>query len=120
TDVLGLQNKKKLKHAAAALAPDSHGLTILPFWAGERSPNWRGDARAVIAGLSLGSQPHQMLRAAMEAITYQLVTEASAMRPPGQMPTLPSSKGRGRVGTPSAAVGSSSRTKDLRSPAARH
>jgi gluconokinase len=79
TDALGLQNKKKLKHAAGALAPDSHGLTILPFWAGERSPNWRGDARAVIAGLSLGTQPAEMLRAAMEAITYQLVTVASAM-----------------------------------------
>src|SRR5438132_10526846 len=80
TDSLGLQNKKALKQAASALTPDSHGLTILPFWAGERSPNWRGDARAVIAGLSLGSQPDQMLRAAMEAITYQLVTVASAMR----------------------------------------
>jgi gluconokinase len=80
TDGLGLQNKKALKQQAAAIAPDSHGLTILPFWAGERSPNWRGDARAVIAGLSLGTQPAQMLRAAMEAITYQLVTVASAMQ----------------------------------------
>jgi gluconokinase len=80
TDGLGLQNKKALKHAAAAIVPDSHGLTILPFWAGERSPNWRGEARAVIAGLSLGTQPAQMLRAAMEAITYQLVTVASTMQ----------------------------------------
>ncbi len=80
TDGLGLQNKKALKKEAADMAPDSHGLTILPFWAGERSPNWRGDARAVIAGLSLGTQPAQMLRAAMEAITYQLVTVTSAMQ----------------------------------------
>jgi gluconokinase len=80
TDGLGLSNKKALKKEAAEIAPDSHGLTILPFWAGERSPNWRGDARAVIAGLSLGTQPAQMLRAAMEAITYQLVTVASAMQ----------------------------------------
>jgi gluconokinase len=81
TDGLGLPNKKALKQTAAAIAPDSHGLTILPFWAGERSPNWRGDARAVIAGLSLASQPAQILRAAMESITYQLVTVASAMKP---------------------------------------
>src|SRR3989441_74425 len=80
TDNLGLKPKKKYERAAFALPPDSHGLTILPFWAGERSPNWRGDARAVIAGLSLGTQPDQMLRAAMEAITYQLVTVASAMQ----------------------------------------
>jgi gluconokinase len=80
TDTLGLKPKKKFERAAGALAPDSHGLTVLPFWAGERSPNWRGDARAVIAGLSLGTQPTQMLRAAMEAITYQLVAVATAMR----------------------------------------
>src|SRR5438445_7274677 len=80
TENLGLKPKKKLERAAGALEPDSHGLTILPFWAGERSPNWRGDARAVIAGLSLGTQPAQMLRAAMEAITYQLVTVASAIQ----------------------------------------
>jgi hypothetical protein len=40
--------------------------------------------------------------------------------PLGQTPTLPSPKRGGEVGTPSAAVGSGSRTKDLRSPAARH
>jgi len=76
---LGLKHKKQLEREAAAIAPDSHGLTVLPFWAGERSPNWRGDARAVIAGLSLGSQPAQMLRASMEAITYQLVAVATAI-----------------------------------------
>ena len=80
TDNLGLKPKKKLERAAGSLPPDSHGLTVLPFWAGERSPNWRGDARAVIAGLSLGTQPAQMLRAAMEAITFQFVAVAAAMR----------------------------------------
>jgi gluconokinase len=79
SDNLGLKPKRKFERAAMALPPDSHGLTILPFWAGERSPNWRGDARAVIAGLSLGTQPAQLLRASMEAITYQLVAAAEAM-----------------------------------------
>jgi gluconokinase len=63
TDTLGLKPKKQFERAAGGLQPDSHGLTVLPFWAGERSPNWRGDARAVIAGLSLGTQPAQLLRA---------------------------------------------------------
>src|SRR2546426_2641369 len=80
TENLGLKPKKKYERAAFALPPDSHGLTILPFWAGERSPNWRGDARAVIAGLSLGTQPAQLLRASMEAITYQLVAVAAAVQ----------------------------------------
>ena len=80
TDALGFKPKKKLERAAAAVAPDGHGLTVLPFWAGERSPNWRGDARAVIAGISLGTQPAQMLRAAMEAISYQFVAVDAAMQ----------------------------------------
>ena len=79
TDGLGLK-KKKLERAAASLPPDGHGLTVLPFWAGERSPNWRGDARGAITGLSLSTQPAAMLRAAMEAITYQFVVVAQSMR----------------------------------------
>ena len=80
TDSLGFKPKKKFEREAATIPPDSHGLTVLPFWAGERSPNWRADARAAIAGLSLSTQPAQLLRAAMEAITFQLVTVAEAMR----------------------------------------
>jgi len=80
TDGLGVGHKKKLERAAARLPPDGHGLTILPFWAGERSPNWRGDARAAITGLALGTQPAAIFRAAMEAISYQLVIVAETMQ----------------------------------------
>jgi gluconokinase len=80
TQELNVTHRTKVEREAAALAPDSHGLTILPFWAGERSPNWRADARAVMAGLSLGSQASHMLRAAMESITCQFVSMAAAMQ----------------------------------------
>lgn len=80
TDGLGLRHKKKLEREAGLIAPDGHGLTILPFWAGERSPNWRGDARAAITGLSLGTRPAALLRASMEAITYQIVVVAQTLR----------------------------------------
>jgi gluconokinase len=76
---LGLKHEKRLEGEAGALPPDGHGLTVLPFWAGERSPNWRGDARAVIAGLSLATQPAHLLRASMETISYQFVAVAEAM-----------------------------------------
>ena len=79
TSGLGLKHKKQLEREAGAIPPDSHGLTVLPFWAGERSPNWRADARAVIAGISLATQPAHLLRAAMEAISYQFVAVADAM-----------------------------------------
>ncbi|HLQ30592.1 MAG TPA: FGGY-family carbohydrate kinase, partial [Ktedonobacteraceae bacterium] len=49
-----------------------HGLTILPFISGERSPGWHAEARAVIAGLQTHTSPADILRASMEALAYQL------------------------------------------------
>ena len=63
------------------LRPDAHGLTILPFWAGERSTGWNPDARGTILGLSLQTRPIEILRAAMEAIAYRFALIASALEP---------------------------------------
>ena len=57
--------------ALAALEPDAHGLTVLPFLAGERSPNWVGDARAAFVGVSLNTQPLDFVRAGLEAVSYR-------------------------------------------------
>ena len=62
---------EEVQREAAALHPDSHGLTLLPFLAGERSPGWHGSARATISGLSLDTRPAHILRAAQEAIAYR-------------------------------------------------
>lgn len=56
----------------AALEPDAHGLTVLPFFAGERSPGYHGNARASIIGLSLDTSPIEILRATMEALAYRV------------------------------------------------
>lgn len=50
---------------------DGHGLTMLPFLAGERSPGWNAAARAAIVGLSLHSTPLDILQAALEAVAYR-------------------------------------------------
>jgi gluconokinase len=67
--------------AAAALAPDSTGLTFLPFLAGERSPGWHDDASGVIAGLTLSTRPEHLIRAAMESVAYRLADVYEALRP---------------------------------------
>ncbi len=56
----------------AELPPDGHGLTMLPFYAGERSTGYHGNARAAIIGLSLDSRPIQILQAAFEAIALRI------------------------------------------------
>lgn len=62
----------KLESAVTRLNPDGHGLTLLPFIAGERSPGWQGRARAVIQGISLATTPLEILRASMEAVAYRI------------------------------------------------
>jgi gluconokinase len=63
------------------LEPESHGLTILPFWNGERSTGWNGDARGAILGLSSQTRPIEILRAAMEAVAYRFALIARALEP---------------------------------------
>jgi gluconokinase len=51
--------------------PDSHGLTVLPFWAGERSTGWADDARGALVGLRLHTRPIEILRACLEAVALR-------------------------------------------------
>ena len=67
--------------AAAALAPDSTGLTVLPFLAGERSPGWHDDATAVFAGLTAATRPEHLIRAGMESVAYRLAAVHDALGP---------------------------------------
>lgn len=65
--------------ALAAMQPDGHGLTFLPFLAGERSPGWAGDARAAINGLTLSTTPLELLRAGLEAVAYRFALIAEQL-----------------------------------------
>jgi gluconokinase len=69
--LLQLPDEEVLQRELAACRPAAHGLTVLPFVAGERAPGWREDARAVIAGLSLHTRPLDIVQAGLEAIAYR-------------------------------------------------
>ncbi len=77
---------KDLEARLESAAPGAHGLTILPFFSGERSPYWRSDLRAAIVGLSLSTEPFQILEAALESDAlrfrdlYQIL--CAGLRPP--------------------------------------
>jgi gluconokinase len=70
-----------LETALASRDPDAHGLTVLPFLAGERAPGWRGDKRAVIAGLSLHTEPLDIAQAALESVALRLATVYALLAP---------------------------------------
>ena len=61
------------------IAPDSHGLTILPFLAGERAPLWRDDLRGLVDGLALGTTPEQIVRAHLEAVALRFASVREAL-----------------------------------------
>lgn len=86
SESLRLGEPQTVEAALAAMPPDGHGLTVLPFFAGERAPGWAGDARAAIHGLSLGTTPLDILRAGMEAVAYRiaLVYDLLASLLPGE------------------------------------
>ncbi len=61
----------ELEEQLAAIGPGSHGLTVLPFFAGERAPYWRADLRATITGMSLATRPVDILRASLESVALR-------------------------------------------------
>ena len=69
----GLHDDKRLESRVARMPPDAHALTLLPFLAGERSPDYIPDARAVIAGLRLATTRDDIFRAALESVGYQFL-----------------------------------------------
>jgi gluconokinase len=71
---------EEVEAQVAALGPDAHGLTVLPFLAGERSPFWPLDASAAISGITLATTPAAMLRAGLEAVAYRLALLREALR----------------------------------------
>lgn len=74
-------DNESIERSLALIEPDAHGLTVLPFWSGERSTGWSLDAKGAILGLTSNTQPIEILRAGMEAIAYRLahVHQALAM-----------------------------------------
>jgi gluconokinase len=71
---------ESLEHQLASLPADRHGLTLLPFWAGERSTGWSDFARGAILGLTMHTRPIEILRAAMEAVAYRFALIYDALK----------------------------------------
>jgi gluconokinase len=69
-----------LEPLVAAMQPDAHGLTLLPFWAGERSPGWASDATGAVVGMRLHTGPADILRAALEAVALRFALLDALLR----------------------------------------
>ncbi|MCO6450231.1 MAG: gluconokinase [Caldilineales bacterium] len=79
-ELLRLGDSRTVERELAALPPDGHGLTVLPFLAGERSPGWAGDRRAAIVGLTQATTPLEIVRAGLESVAYRIALVFAQLR----------------------------------------
>lgn len=70
----------------ARQVPSNEGVYLVPAFAGLGAPYWNNEARAMICGMTRGSKKAHVVRAALEAIAYQvkdlvdLMTERSGIK----------------------------------------
>ncbi|MDB5439030.1 MAG: glycerol kinase [Caulobacteraceae bacterium] len=64
----------------AATVADAGGVYIVPAFAGLGAPHWDDQARGLICGLTRGSGPAQLARAAFESIAFQIADVFDAMQ----------------------------------------
>lgn len=83
-ETLGLDGGPKaaarVDAAVARLPPDRHGLTVLPFLSGQRSPDYPAEATGAIAGLRQTTTREDIVRAGLEAVGYRFVEVMQDLR----------------------------------------
>jgi glycerol kinase len=78
TQLLGLADEQALTDLALSVET-SDGVVFVPALAGLGAPHWHDRARGLISGMSLGTRPAHVARAAFEAIALQIADVVTAM-----------------------------------------
>ncbi len=90
TEILGLSTAKstlqQLDSEAAQIPPGSGGVTILPYFLGEKTPIMDPQARGVIFGLDLSHSRAHIFRATLEAVMYGFRHHVDVLREAGLEP----------------------------------
>src|SRR5207249_975964 len=71
-DTMRLGKRAEMDEALSTMKPDAHGLTMLPFLAGERAPFWPNHVTGAVFGLRSATRPIDIARAGFDAVCYQL------------------------------------------------
>jgi gluconokinase len=79
---------REIERALALRPLPRHGLTILPFWTGERAPSWPASRSGTITGLTYATTALDLLQALTESTYHrlaQIVDELARHTPRGRM-----------------------------------
>jgi gluconokinase len=80
---LHLPDPEATERALMSAAPDQHGITALPLFAGERSPGWQANATAALHGMRLSSSALDVLQALLEGVAHRLALIAEQLNTDG-------------------------------------
>ncbi|MEK7298309.1 MAG: FGGY-family carbohydrate kinase, partial [Candidatus Margulisiibacteriota bacterium] len=79
-DSLHFFENAKDSEALARSVESSDGVVLVPAFNGLGAPYWDSQARGLMIGLTRGTQPAHMTRAALEAIAYQTTDVVDTLR----------------------------------------
>jgi glycerol kinase len=71
-EITGHAGDEAALEALAASVPDAGGTYLVPAFTGLGAPHWDADARGLLCGLSRGTGPSELARAAFDAVAYQV------------------------------------------------
>ncbi|HSM55799.1 MAG TPA: gluconokinase [Candidatus Sulfomarinibacteraceae bacterium] len=71
---------------AQSAPPGANGLLCLPFFSGERSPDWNVNARGVFFGLTLHHDAGHLARAVLEGVAFRMRSIADMLADAGLDP----------------------------------
>ncbi|MEX0761888.1 MAG: gluconokinase [Dehalococcoidia bacterium] len=93
-ETLRLPPADKVEDELKKLKPDGHGISVLPFIAGERSIGWSTAASGTFRGIRISTRPIDILQACMEAVAYRFALVAGLLLPlAGKDPVIVASGG---------------------------
>ena len=78
-DGLGIIKKASETQKIAESVPDTGGVFFVPAFTGLGSPYWEPNARGMITGITRGTKPAHLVRAALESIAFQTRDMTGAM-----------------------------------------
>jgi glycerol kinase len=78
-DGLGIIQSSGEVEALAASVPDTHGVYLVPAFAGLGAPHWDPYARGALLGLTRGSTKAHIARAALQGIALQVMDVLQSM-----------------------------------------
>ncbi|WP_180022282.1 MULTISPECIES: glycerol kinase GlpK [unclassified Acinetobacter] len=79
-DGLGIIQKSSDVEKLACQVEHTDGVVLVPAFTGLGAPHWDSDARALLCGMSRGTNKSHIARAALEAIAFQVSDVLTAMQ----------------------------------------